>query len=205
MVKVIHPNDNLFLKRRKQRYNALPEDIQVKLDALDEEQNPNEYQLKLIKRKRVHPKKGDIFLVSPRDNLYFYGLVMKDSINNINGEDLLIVMIFKDKATFVDGATVTPGFTPDFKNLLIRPCTVGREYWTRGYFFNVGHTDESFEQIDYGFYDIVLGFYCNEYRQEITAPQDPNLVGLFSVSTITGIGRKINEELIIDSSLAELP
>lgn len=192
-------NNNPLSRRRKERYQALPKDIKKKLEELDK-QDPREYQLKVIKRKRLTPKKGDIFLVSPRESLYFYGLVMKGGVKNINGEGLSTVMIFRDKATSVEDSN----FTPNFNNLLIPPAMVGREYWTRGYFYNIGHTEESFKHISYGFYDIYTGKYCNEYEQEIPEPEDLRSVGVYGVSTIIGIASEINQELIMDSSLLEL-
>lgn len=192
-------NNNPLSRRRKERYQALPEDIKKKLEELDK-QDPREYQLKVIKRKRLTPKKGDIFLVSPRESLYFYGLVMKENVNNINGEGLSTVMIFRDKAMSVEDTN----FTPNFKNLLIPPAMVGREYWTRGYFYNICHTEESFGCISYGFYNISKGKYCNEYEQEIPEPEDLRSVGVYGVSTIIGIASEINQELIMGSSLLEL-
>ena len=193
-------NNNPLSMRRKKRYQALSEDIKKKLEELDK-QDPREYQLKVIKRKRIIPQKGDIFLVSPRDSLYFYGLVMEGGIKNINGEGLSSVMIFRDKAISVEDTN----FTPNFNNLLIQPAMVGREYWTRGYFYNIGHTEESFEHISYGFYNIAKGKYCNEYEQEIPEPADLRLVGAYGVSTGIGIASEINQELIIDSRLLEIP
>lgn len=193
-------NDNPLSRRWKQRYHAQPDDIKKRLDELDN-QEINEYQLKVIKRKRVIPQKGDVFLVSPKESLYFFGLVMEGNVNNINGDGLSVVMIFKDKARSIEDSN----FTPDFNNLLIPPATVGREYWTRGYFYNVGHMDASFDDVSYGFYDIIDGKYYNEYEQEIPEPGDFHLLGTFGVSTINGIARKINRELIMNSSLLEIP
>ena len=191
-------NDNPLSRRWKQRYHAQPDDIKKRLDELDN-QEINEYQLKVIKRKRIIPQKGDVFLVSPKESLYFFGLVMEGNVNNINGDGLSVVMIFKDKATSMEDTN----FTPDFNNLLIAPSTVGREYWTRGYFYNVGHMDASFDDVRYGFYSIGKGRYCDVESKQLD--EVPELVGIFGVSTINGIAREINRELIMDSSLLEIP
>lgn len=50
-------NNNPLSMRRKKRYQALSEDIKKKLEELDK-QDPREYQLKVIKRKRIIPQKG---------------------------------------------------------------------------------------------------------------------------------------------------
>ena len=53
-------NNNPLAMRWKERYNAQPEDIKKKLEELDK-QDPREYQLKVIKRKRIIPQKATSF------------------------------------------------------------------------------------------------------------------------------------------------
>lgn len=55
-------------------YAVQPEEVKKKLDALDS-MKPKEYQLKLIKRTKPEIKDGDVFVLSPNDNVYFYGKV----------------------------------------------------------------------------------------------------------------------------------
>ena len=53
------------------------------------------YQLQVIKRKKIYPEIGDIFTINPKDNIYFKGIVINNHIDNMNGEDLLLILIFK--------------------------------------------------------------------------------------------------------------
>ena len=64
-------NDNEFTNKAMERYNALDDEIKRRLDKLSEK-DIDEYQLNVIKRKRVIPEKGDLFLVSPVRNIFFW-------------------------------------------------------------------------------------------------------------------------------------
>lgn len=193
MLDLTHMYDNVLSRKWEERYSKQPLDIQKKLDELSEEDS-RKYQLKVIKRKRIIPQTGDVFLVNPIQDIYFYGIVLNDNINNINGNGLSVIMIFKSKTR----EQTIDNFTLDFDNILIGPCTVGKEYWSRGYFYNIARLD-SIMKIDYGFYDVIDGKYYDEYEVELK--HNPKYLGLFGVSTITGIAYHIKRELIMDNSL----
>ena len=87
-------NDNIISRRWKERYATLSEETKEKLSAF-KKMNPSEYQLQVIKRKRIYPEIGDIFELKTRHNVVIKGIVVNNHINNINGDDLLLVLIFK--------------------------------------------------------------------------------------------------------------
>ena len=94
MIDIKDINNNIRSNRWKARYDKLPDEIKVKLDALADA-DFNEYQLKVIKRKRVYPEIGDIFRICPCGNVEYYGIVVNNHVNNNNGENLIVVFIFK--------------------------------------------------------------------------------------------------------------
>ena len=79
-------------------------------------------------------------------------------------------------------------------DLLIPPEIVGKEYWTRGYFYNVDHV-EQISIPDYGFYDIGKSRICDEYGNKMS--HNPSLLGTYSVATDIGVARMVNQELIL--------
>jgi hypothetical protein len=83
------------------------------------------------------------------------------------------------------------------KDLLLKPCIVGKEYWTRGYFFNIGHEDKQISIESYGFYGLFDGLYYNEYDDKLN--YIPELVSM-GVYTISGIAYEMNQEMIIRES-----
>ncbi len=60
---------------------------------------------------------------------------------------VLLVLIFKQNIDFKGG--ISNGVKED--DLLLPPQIVGKEYWTRGYFYNVEHYDKILNVKDYGF------------------------------------------------------
>ena len=188
-------NDNPLSREWEERYAKQPPDVQKKLDELKEAPSMN--QLEVIKRKRVVPQTGDVFLASPVKGIYFYGIVLNDHPNDIFGGDLFVIILFKTKTK----EQTMNNFKLDFDNILTAPRIVGKEYWTRGYFYNIGKTDLNVDNIDYGFYDVIDRRYYDEYEEELD--HIPRYLGIFGAATIIGVAYDIWVELIIDSSLLE--
>lgn len=186
--------DNPISRKWEDRKNKLPEHIQKKLDEFGS-RSYKEYQLKVIKRTRTLPKRGDVFFINPKENKFFVGVVVNDNFNNINGNNLYVVLILKNKVESIE----EKDFDLDFNNLLIEPCIVGKEYWTRGYFYNCGVFIDNLPNIDYGFYNIGECEYLDEFGNVLN--NVPKEFGTFGVSTIIGIAYKVNKELIINSTL----
>ena len=99
----------------------------------------NYYQLKTIKRKRSEINKGDVFVLSPREGIYFYGKVLdakiKHPIRREYSSDLYVVFIFKCKTKNIS----IDDFKPNYNELLIGPVIVDKGYWTLGLFYTVGN------------------------------------------------------------------
>ena len=137
MIDLKNLNNNIISNRWKERYENLSDEIKEKLNELNNS-DISDYQLQVIKRKRSYPEIGDIFQVNPRDDIYFYGVVLNNHIHNINGDDLLLVLIFKQNIDIK--RSISNGVKED--DLLLPPEIVGKEYWTRGYFYNIEHYDK---------------------------------------------------------------
>ena len=173
--------------RWRKRYNQCSQEVKDKLDKLSD-MLIKEYQLQVIKRKRKYPEIGDIFQVRPRENIEYYGIVINNHVDN-NGDDLLVIFIFKSGVDIEQA--VKNGVKKE--DLLIDPEIVGKEYWTRGYFFNVGHIEVKADR--YGFYSIGKRKFFDEFGNDIH--EEPYLLGTYGVATISGIAYGINQEMII--------
>ncbi len=185
-MKLSEINNNPLSKAWKLRYSKLTDEKKRKIDALQDMLIP-EYQLKIIKRKRKYPEIGDIFQINPKEDIFYYGVV----INNINGEDLILILIFDNDEDIHKKLErlITK------KDLLISPTLVGKEYWTRGYFYTVERTEQKIEIESFGFYDIFDDFYYNEYKQKLAS--EPKIKSMEGVKTISGIAYEMNKETII--------
>ena len=90
-MKVSEINNNPLAREWEERYSNLPEDKKRKIDEL-KNMLVTEYQLKVIKRSRIYPEIGDIFKVNPKDDIFYYGIVINNHITSIYGKDLLVFM-----------------------------------------------------------------------------------------------------------------
>lgn len=181
-------NDNILSKKWEARYDRLSDDVKQRL-----EQEKKEFrQLKTIKRKHIYPEVGDVFELISSDNIKLKGIVINNHINNINGDDLLVVALFKYGYDFA----MAIGEGISLQNLLLPPQIVGKEYWTRGYFYNVSHYDNKIKIDEYGFYSVGKRKIFDEYGNTIN--NEPPILGIFGVATINGISMRVNKELIIE-------
>ena len=191
-MKVSEINNNPIAEAWKKRFSQLSEDKKLKIEEL-KNKKISEYQLKIIKKSKSYPEIGDIFKINPKENIYYSGIVLNNHINNKNGEDLLLIIILKNDEDL--NIKITRKITN--RDLLIPPCIVGKEYWTRGYFSNYNHLSKKINIEQYGFYGILDGLYYNEYDQKLNGI--PEIISMGSVYTISGIAFDINKEIIINS------
>lgn len=192
--------ENKLSLKWKKRYESQPEEIKRELDDLSEAFDDykvfkEKYQLKVIKRTRKLAKKGDIFVFSPREGIYFYGLVVKDDVKSDSEYNWYVIMLFKSKTNSLNDIN----FIPYYNDLLLPPLIVTRLYWTKGFFYNVGHLDEVNYNISYGFYDVYWNITVDEYDQKINYV--PDYITSAGVMTDIGIAYEVNKELIINKDL----
>jgi len=196
-------NENPLSNAWKKRYSEQPEDIKNKLDEL-KQLNVKEYQLRLIKRTKPILQDGDVFVLSPRENLFFYGKILKANIMHVNNDIFIqgknVAFIFKSRT---DKPTIE-NYKPDYLELLIGPFIVDISYWNKGLFYNVGNVDISdYEQeLDYGFYSLGKMEYLKEDGTKLG--KKPQILGTYGIITISGVASQIERELIIDETLLEI-
>jgi hypothetical protein len=195
--------DTPIAQKYKERYNMQTTEIKERLDTF----RNTDYQLKVIK-KTTKPKieTKDVFLLSPREGVYFYGKVLKTKIKTINNDTFVegkqVVLIFKCKTK-----TLTmDSFNPDCNELLIAPSIVDKSYWAKGYFYTIGSVPLSDMELnlDYGFFKSGIpgirdGWFCTAEGERLK--KEPKLMGIYGIATITGIAATVETELIINDSL----
>ncbi len=181
---------NYIKEKWLERYETLPEEIKKELDKSDE----IIFQLKRMKGTRKYPEVGTVFEIKPFEGLILQGVVINNHINNINGDDLILVCIFKEGLKALDCIKAGIGE----RDLLIKPEVVGKEYWTRGYFYNIDRYEEKINIEEYCFYSVGKDKFFDEYGKEC---EKKEIVGVFGVSTIVGIGILVAQELIINGTL----
>lgn len=186
--------DNPIARAWEKRYQSFSSDIQYKLDELYNASS-KEYQFNVVKKSRKHSTRGDVFVINPINDLFLYGVVLNSNINNICGDDLYVIIILKERAEINKKKEIR--LITD--NILVGPCIVGKEYWTKGFFGRTDINIQDIPQFSYGFYYIGKSKYVNEFGNEIF--EKPDMIESFGVATITGIAYKVRKELIIQPDL----
>ena len=198
----ISDEENILRQEWEKKYNKLTQEDKEKIDLLYEI-DPKEFQLRVIKRKRIRPQEGDVFGLSPREGMYFYGKVLKSNIETVDNNPFIegsnVVAIFNCKTREIS----LEDYKPNYDDLLIRIAIVDYSYWTRGYFYTIANIplDENEKNIDYGFYSIAFGKFYKPTGEEIM--HKPKIFGMNGITTIIGIAIEIESEFIFNPKLLE--
>lgn len=191
---------NPIAERHMKRYNELPQEAREKLDELDT-WNWREHQLLKLKRSKIPPAAGDVFVFSPREGIYFFGKVLEDNIRHrtrdVTFDGKSVVFLFKTKSRVKDGSN----FVPDYSNLFSKPMIVDASYWTKGYFETVAHQDISVEEkkLKYGFYNSLKPKIFHADGSDFDGT--PCFVGIYGISTIMAVAIEVEMEAVFDPDL----
>ena len=182
-------NNNPLTKAWEKRFSQLTVEKQQRILEL-EKKTVSEYQLNVIKRTRSYPEVGDIFDINPKDDVIYQGLVINNHIDNLYGKDLIIVIIFNNNEDIREKMKRKISGN----DLLLPPCLIGKEYWTRGFFHTIRHMELKIDIESYGFYRLGDGLYYNEYDKKLEKKNELISMGGY---TISGIAYEMNQEMII--------
>lgn len=145
-----------------------------------------------IKRSRKKPKVGDVFVIQPRESIYFYGKVIKTHIEAKNPflKGMNTIFLYKYDTTELK--------MPDNLNvneLLIPPCIVNFSGWTCGYFFtigNIGLTNQE-RNLDYGFKDTRMKSECYRTEEGEKLDHKPSIVGTYGLGGYGAVAYEVTK------------
>ena len=197
--------ENILLEARKKRLAALSEDVQRRLEEYGKRREMTD-ELILIKRKRPKLEKGDVFVVQPKEGLYFYGRVLDAHVDvffrggpEYAWKDSLIVCLYRNRTTRL----TLDDFKPSYDDLLVRPSYVVPNAFYSGYLYKIGNvpfTKEE-EELDYGFFSISFRTMQDAHGRHIDYV--PKMIGISGIGNFGSLAFKMREELIIDPSLLD--
>lgn len=177
-----------------ERTKNLSLETQNKLIALHKKGHMTD-ELIFIQRKRPKLQKGDVFVVQPKENTFFYGLIL-NVCSTPCCKCKIIACIFKNKTH----QKTMDDFKIDFNNLLLPPLVLFKEPWISGYFYNVGRIN--LEEIDipsYGFYHSTTNTIVSEIGERMC--KMPCLIGESAYGDTGSVAYEITMELIIQPDL----
>lgn len=193
--------DPLVLKNSN-RYERLSDEDKNRWDTINSKNN----ELLVIKKmKKVDIQEGDIFVLSIRENLYFYGRVLKTDIKVnrdswYNGKQTIVIFQCKSREISLDS------FILDYENLLVNPSIVDKSNWQKGYFYTIGNIpiSQKDKKVDYGFFKsgipgIKHGYFCTE--EGVKLGHFPKFYSRYAILTTGGIASQIEKEIIVNPLL----
>ncbi|WP_018130083.1 immunity 26/phosphotriesterase HocA family protein [Effusibacillus pohliae] len=146
---------------------------------------------------RKKPNPGDVFVVQPKNGLYFYGKVIK---TNMPSKDLVIlcnlIYIYKNPSQQV---VMPTELNP--RELLIPPLIINNQGWIKGYFKTIGSMPVTNEDlaVNFGFKD----FLTKQFVDELGNPlgYEPELWTDYGLGSYGVVADKIHKILKEDQNL----
>ena len=160
---------------------------------------PMAMKIKKTKSCKVAPKEGDLICLKTYRNTMVWGRVLDADLQSGDPEGFMehkiVVVLYKNgdpRDTKLLHETLK-------ENLMMAPIIVDMGYWHKGYFQTLDHMPLSplEKELSYGFYD---------FRKEVIVDSqgcqldlEPDFLGIYGVTTIVGLSRKIEQEMIINT------
>ena len=124
------------------------------------------WELIKIKPSRKSPVEGDVFVIQPKKNTYFFGKVIKANVKskNVFVNSMWLIYIYNNH---VNSEVIPKEYDLTSSELLISPEIINKKGWTLGYFYTIGNTPVTTEEklIDYGFEEFSLKRLSNDNEQ----------------------------------------
>ncbi|MEN6312659.1 MAG: immunity 26/phosphotriesterase HocA family protein [Clostridiaceae bacterium] len=150
---------------------------------------------------RKRPKEGDIFVIQPKENVYFYGKIIRTNLPSTNGavRGWNLIYIYRQSAKQIT--------LPDFlnpKQLLIPPQIVNNQGWLKGYFQTIGNVPVTLKDIaqDYGFLDYITKKYVDEEGRFLS--HKPLTFTNYGLGSYGVIGILVQKALVANPELADI-
>lgn len=154
--KMYHIEMSAFEDEYERKLELMSPEDKTKFELLsDEGIGYDKIELKVIEKKRIKPKTGDIFVLTFDNENYFYGKVLEESLQNTSGyKGCTLVAIFPchTKELSMDN------YKADYDKLLMEELSiVSSQIWRDGFFFTIGHQELTEEEKNL---DIGIAFFC---------------------------------------------
>lgn len=145
-----------------------------------------------MKKSLKHPEEGDVFVLQPQKNLFYFGKVIRTNLKStdsfINGMTLIYIY---------DG-TCNEKVVPrhfDEGELLIAPIIVNNQPWIKGYFEFVENisVSERERNLEFGFWDVLRQEYVDIQGKKIR--EKPKYCGIYGLGSYGIVGEEVREAI----------
>lgn len=143
-------------------------------------------------RKNIHT--GDVFVVKPKGEGYYYGVVANSNSNHFGVEGIIHIQIFNYCTEKIEGV---PCDLYKYE-LLIPPILTNKLGWRKGYFKTIGSLDTNmFPSIKQAvFVDVIRsGYYFDDKSNQLDRIYSIETTGSFSIKSYLNIDALISLKL----------
>lgn len=141
---------------------------------------------------RKKPIEGDVFIIQPKEDVFFFGLVVKAkmALNDpiMNGGHLIFIFNYPTRIKEIPENLLS-------HDLLIAPQIVNNQGWLKGYFETTGTITINNQDVEknYGFWDIVTKQYVDELGKPL--PSEPKMFSDYGLGSYGSVSAAIKETL----------
>ncbi|GAA0256179.1 hypothetical protein GCM10010492_66340 [Saccharothrix mutabilis subsp. mutabilis] len=143
--------------------------------------------LRVLQKSRRRPEVGDLFVLSPRDDLYVFGRVISDQARwaQVDPQIPPVNLIYVHRYTS-PVVEVPPDAELQAGTLLISPTMVNNLPWSRGYFQTIANIPlRPGERLAVHCFRDARGRFVNEFNEPLPARTEPwSVLGLGSYRTV---------------------
>ena len=145
-----------------------------------------------MKKSYKKPQEGDVFVLQPIENIFFWGKVIETNVKSrdsfVNGMTLIFVY-----QCYSHDKVMPPNL--DSNEFLIAPMVVNYRPWNRGYFETIGNVEVSQKErnTEIAFRDVLKKEYVDISGNAVESI--PKLCGTFGLGSYGAVGKEVHKAL----------
>lgn len=145
-----------------------------------------------MKRTTKKPKEGDVFVLQPRKDIFYFGKVIETAVKSIdsfvNGMPLIYIYQYWSYEKIIPQDL-------DKQKFLIAPEVVNYLPWRKGYFETIGNikVSQNEKNVEFAFWDVARHKYVDISGKEVK--NKPLICGIFGLASYRGIGNEVQKAI----------
>lgn len=148
-----------------------------------------------MKKSLKHPQEGDVFILQPQKNLFYFGKVIQINLKSIDSfiNGMTLIYIYDSSSN----EKVVPKHF-DEKDLLIAPIVVNNQPWIKGYFETVDNMPISKREInlEFGFWDFLTQEYVDIRGKKMG--NRPKYCGTYGLGSYGAVGKEVQKAIRLE-------
>lgn len=150
-----------------------------------------------IKKSLKYPQEGDIFVLQPQKDVFYFGKVIKTNLESsdsfIKGMSLIYVYAYSSHDKVIPKSL-------EEEELLIAPMIVNNQPWVKGYFETVDNVpvSENEKKVEFAFWDVLREECVDIYGH--TVSNRPKYCGIYGLGSYGSVGKEVQKAIALKNS-----